>query len=186
MFRRIVAALLLTVPTGAALAQSEEMGGFGLATMPNGCMVQAVSPQGTMISIWGMAGDDKLGILLQNREWSSLREGASYKLSIDFVGGSSLPVEATAREKIDEDGPGLYFTLEPGGASGKGFIDAFSSATRMQITQQGKKFDTMPLAGGRGAMGALARCLADRWANGEAIEAAGEEEQEAEQGQITT
>ena len=72
MFRRSIAAFLLAVP-GAAFAQAEEMGGFGLATMPNGCMVQAVSPQGTMISIWGFAGDDKLVILLQNRGWSSLK-----------------------------------------------------------------------------------------------------------------
>jgi hypothetical protein len=184
MFRRTIAAFLLAVPA-AALAQTDEMGGFGLATMPNGCMVQAVSPQGTMISIWGMAGDDKLGILLQNREWSSLREGASYKLSIDFLGGSSLPVNATAREKIDEDGPGLYFTLEPGASTGKGFIEAFSSAKGMRITQQGKSFDTMPLSGGRGAMGALARCLADRWANGVPVEATGEEEEAAEKANVT-
>ena len=162
MFRRLIAAFLLTVPTGAALSQTEQEGDWGLAQMSNGCMVQAVSPKGTMISIWGFAGDDKLGFLLQNRGWNSLRDGASYNLNIDFD-GASLPIEAPARREIDRDGPGLYFTLEPGATNAKGFLDGFSTAKGMRISQEGRNFDTLPLAGSRGAMAALARCLADRW-----------------------
>ncbi len=65
MFRRIIAAFLLAVPTGAALGQTEAgMGDWALAPMPNGCMVQATSPKGTMLSIWGFAGEDKLAFLL--------------------------------------------------------------------------------------------------------------------------
>jgi hypothetical protein len=72
-------------------------------------------------------------------------------------------VEATARREIDSDGPGFYFSLEPGGASGKTFMDAFSTAQGMRISRDGKNVDTLPLAGSEGAMSALARCLAERW-----------------------
>ena len=162
MVRRLIAAFLLAAPAGAALGQAQPVGDWELAQMSNGCMVQAVSPKGTMLSIWGFAGEDKLGFLLQNRGWESLRDGASYNLSIDFD-GASLPMNATARSEIDSDGPGLYFTLEPGATSGKGFLDGFSTAKGMRISQEGRNFDTLSLAGSRGAMSALARCLADRW-----------------------
>ena len=164
MFRRLIAVFLLAAPTGAALGQAEQAGDWNLAQMTNGCMVQAVSPKGTMLSIWGFAGDDKLGFLLQNRGWESLRDGASYDLSIDFD-GAALPVKATARSEIDSDGPGLYFTLEPGATNGKGFLDGFSTAKGMRISEEGRNFDTLSLAGSRGAMSALARCLAERWSD---------------------
>ena len=171
MVRHLIAALLLAAPAGAALAQAptqrSEMGGWALANMPNGCMVQATSPKGTMLSIWGFAGDDKLAFLLQNRGWNSLRDGAHYDLKLDFLGVRTLPVQATARKEIDQDGPGFYFTVEPGGRSGTGFFDAFATAEGMRISREGESVDTLSLDGGRGAMAALANCLADRWAEAE-------------------
>jgi hypothetical protein len=170
MFRRLIAALLVTVPASAAMGQVEDTGQWAVGAMANGCMMQAVSPQGTMLSVWGVAGDDKLGFLLQNKGWNALRDGASYDLKLDFLGVSSLPVEATARREIDSDGPGFYFQLEPGGTSGKAFMDAFSTAQGMRISREGKSVDTLPLAGSKGAMSALARCLSESWADGEAGE----------------
>ena len=175
MFRRIIAVLLLAAPSAAAFGQSDApvpraagaaMGGWALATMPNGCMVQATSPQGTMLSIWGFAGAEKLAFLLQNREWSTLREGRSYDLNLSFEGAKAYPVEATAREHIDSDGPGLFFTVTPGGQSSGAFLSAFTSAKGMRITQNGRSYDTLPLAGSKTAVAALARCLAQRWAAG--------------------
>jgi hypothetical protein len=174
MFRRIIAAFLLALPAGVASAQVDATGEWAVGALPNGCMVQATSPQGTMLSVWGIAGDDKLGFLLQNREWQTLRDGGSYELKLDFLGVSSLPVQATARRNIDSDGPGFFFNLEPGGASGRGFLDAFSTAQGMRISEQGKSFDTLPLAGSKGAMAALAQCLAERWSEAVPIEAAEE------------
>ena len=162
MFRRLIAALLIAAPTGAAFGQTEGMGDWALATMPNGCMVQATSPQGTMISVWGFAGQDKLAFLLQNRGWS-VRDGQAYKLSLDFVGVETLPVNATARQNIDSDGPGFLFTLQPGARDAAGFLAAFTSARGMKISQGGQSFDTLPLAGSRTAMSSLAKCLAERW-----------------------
>lgn len=157
------AAVTATLPPTPARAEASEAGQWGLAAMPNGCMVQAVSPAGTMISIWGFAGQEKLAFLLQNRGWQSLRDGGSYDVRVDFVGVRSMPVDATARERIDADGPGFFFTVEPGGESGQGFLEAFSTADGMRIVQDGRSVDTLPLAGGRGAMASLARCLAEKW-----------------------
>src|SRR5690348_8965315 len=100
MFRRLIVALLLAAPSAAAVAQQDDA--WGIAAMPNGCMVQATSPKGTMISIWGFAGEGKLGFLLQNRSWGDgMRDGGHYNLGLDFVGQQRRLVQATAREHID-------------------------------------------------------------------------------------
>ena len=170
MCRSVLAILLLTAPAAAAMGQTEEtrakqeMGEWGLAKMPNGCMLQATSPQGTMLSIWAFAGEAKLGFLLQNRDWENLRDGQSYKLNLGFDGGGSLPVEATARREIDLDGPGFFFSVEPGARAGSGFLDGFSSSRGMVIIRDGQRVDTLPIGGGRSAMTALAHCLSERWA----------------------
>jgi hypothetical protein len=162
MFRSAIAILLLTAPAAAALGQSGASGDWALQTMPNGCMVQAVSDQGTMISVWGFAGEEKLGFLLQNRGWD-VRDGERLPLQVAFAGAQTWPVEATARAHIDQDGPGFYFSVEPGRASSNGFLNAFTSAKGMSISRGGESMDTLPLAGSRGAIASLARCLSDRW-----------------------
>ena len=160
MLRYVLAALLAAAP--AAHAQDEAPGGWALARMQNGCMVQAVSPQGTMLSVWGFAGDSKLGFLLQNRGWH-VEDGAKTPLEVEFAGARSWPVEATARAHIDRDGPGLFFTVEPGGKGARSFLDAFTSAQGMSIRRDGASVDTLPLEGSRGAISSLAQCIADRW-----------------------
>jgi hypothetical protein len=140
-----------------------------MAQMPNGCMVEAVSPQGTMLSVWAFAGQPKLAFLLQNKGWNALQDGRSYKLSLDFVGTpTAVPVDATARQNIDSDGPGFLFTVQPGGDGARSFLNAFTSAEGMKISREGRSVDTLPLAGSRGAMGALAKCLAERWTSASA------------------
>jgi hypothetical protein len=176
MLRRTIFALLLAAPSAAAIgqgqsSQNQQMGDWAVAQMPNGCMVEAVSPQGTMISVWGFAGQPKLAFLLQNKGWNALQDGRSYKLSLDFVGTpTAVPVNATARQNIDSDGPGFLFTVQPGGDGAKSFLSAFTSAEGMRISQDGRSFDTMPLAGSRGAIGALAKCLAEKWHSGAAAQ----------------
>ena len=140
-------------------------------------MVQAVSPHGTMLSIWAFAGEEKLGFLLQNRGWE-VEDGKKTDLQVEFPGVRAWPVEATARAHIDRDGPGLFFTVQPGGSGARSFLAAFTSAEGMSIRRDGTDVDTMPLAGSRGAIASLAQCLADRW-NAPAA-AAADEPQEAE------
>jgi hypothetical protein len=166
MLRYVMAALLAAAPLGAAPAQPQKTEGWALAAMPNGCMVQAVSPHGTMLSIWAFAGEEKLGFLLQNRGWE-VEDGKKTALQVEFSGARAWPVEATARADIDSDGPGLYFTVEPGGAQRGGergnFLSAFTSARGMSIRRDGADVDTLSLAGSRGAISSLAKCLADKW-----------------------
>ena len=166
MFRRMMVALLLAAPSAAAMGQSEENGDWAVAQMPNGCMVEAVSPQGTMLTVWGFAGQPKLAFLLQNKTWGALHDGQSYRLSLDFVGTpTAVPMEATARQNIDSDGPGFLFTVQPGGDGAKNFLNAFTSAEGMKISQAGRSVDTLPLTGSRRAVTALAQCLAERWSS---------------------
>jgi hypothetical protein len=162
MLRYVMAALLAAAPLGAVQAQPHKTDGWALATMQGGCMVQAVSPQGTMLSIWAFAGEEKLGFLLQNRGWE-VEDGKKTALQVEFSGARRLAVEATARAEIDADGPGLYFTVEPGAADRGNFLAAFTSARGMSIRREGADVDTLPLAGSRGAISSLARCLAEKW-----------------------
>jgi hypothetical protein len=160
MLRYMMAALLASAPLGAASAQQHTADGWALAAMANGCMLQAVSPKGTMLSIWAFAGEEKLGFLLQNRGWE-VEDGAKTPLQVEFQGARAWPVEATARANIDADGPGLFFTVEPGGRAS--FLAAFTSAEGMSIRRDGARIETVPLAGSRVAMASLAKCLAERW-----------------------
>ncbi len=160
MLRYVIPALLAAAPLAAASGQEQAEGNWALAAMPNGCMVQAVSPHGTMLSIWAFAGEEKLGFLLQNRGWE-VKDGEKTPLEVEFAGARAWPVEATARAHIDRDGPGLFFTVEPGGS--RDFLAAFTSARGMSIRRDGASVDTLPLAGSRGAISSLAFCLADRW-----------------------
>jgi hypothetical protein len=161
MLRYVMAALFAAAPFAAASGQEEAQGQWALAPMQNGCMVQAVSPQGTMLSIWAFAGEEKLGFLLQNRGWE-VKDGEKTPLQVEFAGARAWPVEATARAHIDADGPGLFFTVEPG-AGANSFLAAFTSARGMSIRRAGASVDTLPLVGSRSAMSGLAHCLADRW-----------------------
>jgi hypothetical protein len=161
MFRRLIVALLLAAPSAAALGEDGD--GWGIAAMPNGCMIQASTPQGTMLSIWGFAGEAKLGFLLQNRQWNGMQDGRSYDLGVDFVGQRRRLVQATARENIDSDGPGFFFTVEPGQSEGSGFLQSFTSAKGMTISREGRNVDTLSLSGSRGAMSAFAKCLSEHW-----------------------
>jgi hypothetical protein len=162
MLRYMMAALLAAAAPAAAQAQQQKTEGWALAAMQGGCMVQAVSGHGTMLSIWAFAGEEKLGFLLQNRGWE-VEDGKKTALQVEFSGARTLPVEATARADIDADGPGLYFTVEPGSADRGDFLAAFTSARGMSIRRDGADIDTLSLAGSRGAIASLAKCLADRW-----------------------
>ena len=182
MLRYVMAALLAAAPLAAASGQEQATSKWALAAMPNGCMVQAVSPQGTMLSVWGFAGEEELGFLLQNPGWE-VEDGAKTPLSVEFPGARAWPIEATARAHIDRDGPGLFFTVEPGGASTGGFLAAFTSARGMSIRRAGASVDTLPLEGSRTAIASLAKCLAERW-NEAAPAAADRQEAEPEDGTI--
>ena len=167
MYRLLLGVSLLAA-SAVASAQSpsdnRDSSPWGLARAPGSCMLHASTEQGSTVSIWSFAGQSKIGFLIQNKDWSALREGQRYDLNVDFAGIRAWPVEATGRQNLDSDGPGYFFTVEPGDRSGGGFLDALANAKNMAISRDGTAMDSLPLAGSREAVSALARCLAELWA----------------------
>jgi hypothetical protein len=164
MVRAPTIALLIAAAPAAAVPTPADRGDWALAALPGGCMVQAASSGGTALSVWGFAGQQRLGFLIQNKGWDSLREGQSYALHVAFDGAAAWPVEATGRSAIDSEGPGLFFTVTPGRKSAQaGFVEAFAVARGMRVTRAGAVAESLPLAGSGGAMAALAQCLAEIW-----------------------
>lgn len=165
----VLAAALASTPAAAASAPEAPAAaatesGWGLARTPGGCMLHASSAQGTVLSIWGFAGQDKFAFLLQNREWESLREGQSYDLELDFLGVRAMPVEAVARLDLDSDGPGYFFTVAPGERDGgSALIDALAGAEGLEVSRDGARVDRLKLEGSREAMAGLAKCVAELW-----------------------
>lgn len=168
MYRLLLGfSLLAASAAGSAQTNSanqRDSSPWGLARAPGSCMLHASTEQGSTVSIWSFAGQSKIGFLIQNRDWGALREGQRYDLRVDFPGVRAWPVEATGRENLDKDGPGYFFTVEPGGGTGGGFLDALASAKNMAISRDGAAMDSLPLAGSREAVSALARCMAELWA----------------------
>src|SRR5687768_2238930 len=107
-------------PTAPATAPAGEERPWGLARSPGACMLHAASARGTVLSIWGLAGQGRLAFILQNRQWDTLRDGQRYALELDFLGVRALPVQAIARLDLDSDGPGYFFTVQPGDAGQRG------------------------------------------------------------------
>ena len=162
MLRHLAALFLLAAPA-ASLAQPAGSG-WELAQTPGSCMLHAASPQGTVVSVWGFAGQANLGFLIQNREWESLREGESYELELGFTGARAWPVQATAKRDLDSDGPGYFFTFTPNeGEDGSSFLESLASAKGLSISRDGDSVDTLPLAGSRDAVASLARCMSELW-----------------------
>ena len=163
MLRNLFALCLLAAPA-AALAKSDASP-WELARTPGSCMLHAASSQGTVISVWGFAGQAKLGFLIQNRQWETLREGQSYDIELGFTGARAWPVQATAKNDLDSDGPGYFFTFTPGGGEdGSSFLDSLASARGLKISSNGDAVDDLPLAGSREAVAGLARCMSELWA----------------------
>jgi len=165
MLRLLLASCLLAAPVAAASTSAAVPNEWGIARAPGSCMLHATSAGGTLLSIWSFSGQEKIGVLLQNRQWDTLREGQNVQLEVGFGGGRAWPVEATARREIDSDGPGLLFTIRPSEIrDGTGFLDALVDSKGMEISRDGAATDSLKLAGSREAIAALARCTAELWA----------------------
>jgi hypothetical protein len=165
MYRLLLGLSLLAASASASAQNSsaDDSSRWGLARAPGSCMLHASTEQGSVVSIWSFAGQSKIGFLIQNREWSALREGEHYDLKVDFLGVREWPVEATGRLNLDSDGPGYFFTVEAGDHSGGGFLDALATAKDMAISRDGAAMDSLPLTGSREAVSSLAHCMSELW-----------------------
>jgi hypothetical protein len=167
MFKPLLALLALSTGTGIAHAQTSTTGRWILEVAPTGCVVHTASPSGTVVSIWGIAGDNDLSFLVQNKGWSSLSDGENYDIEVSFDNQRAFPMQATARLNLDSDGPGLTFGVSPDHrAGGASFVDQFADARGMHITRAGQRIETVSLADTRVAMQGLAQCLSQVWTAG--------------------
>jgi hypothetical protein len=168
MFKQLLALLAAGTIPGVALGQPEtSTGRWTLEVAASGCVVHASSPSGTVVSIFGIAGQDSLSFLVQNKSWNSFADGKRYDIQVGFDGRRAWPMQAVARQNIDSDGPGLTFAVSPAGTpGGTSFVEQFAAARGMHITRNGQRIETVSLAHTQVALQGLARCLSQVWAAG--------------------
>lgn len=167
MFKPLLGLFVAASATGAAFAQPDSQGRWTLEVASTGCVVHTASPSGTVVSIFGIAGQDSLSFLVQNKRWGSFADGEKYDIQVGFDGQRAWPMQAVARQNIDSDGPGLTFAVSPARDSrGASFVEQFAGAQGMHITRNGARIETISLADTQVAMQGLAKCLSQVWAGG--------------------
>jgi len=164
MFKSVLVLVAAASASSIAIAQSPAASDWTLEVAPHGCVVHAASPSGTVVSIWGFAGEDSLSFLVQNKSWNSFDDGARYDIKVAFDDKRAWPMQAVARRNIDHDGPGLTFAVSPaedgGGAS---FLNQFAAAHGMLITRN-NQVERVALGNSQLALTGLAKCLKQVWA----------------------
>ena len=173
MFKSVLVLIAAASATGAAIAQPTASRDWRLEAAPNGCVVHAATPSGTVVSIWGLAGETSLSFLVQNKSWNSFADGARYDIQVAFDGKRAWPMQATARRDIDSDGPGLTFAVSPAPAGGSSFLEQFAAADGMRIVRN-NQVEVVRLANTNVALEGLANCLKQVWAAAETVGAAEE------------
>ena len=158
MLKPLLAVSLLALPFAAAPAQAPSAQ-WTVAGGEQGCAVHTPSGDGMVVSILAGPGQEALLFLIQNRAWSSLKDGGSYDIAVEFDDAGPWQLKAVAKTEIDQDGPGLMFAVPPGQKSGSDFITEFVQAAGMKIDGQGQRMGSLQIGSGRSAMTALAQCI---------------------------
>ncbi|QPQ55002.1 hypothetical protein IC614_11965 [Allosphingosinicella flava] len=166
MFRPFLA-LLATAALPAAATSQTTSGAelWNASSQGDACMVTSSdSGSQTVLSIMAAPTDGAFIFLVQNPAWQSLEDGAAYPVAVEFDDFGPWQIQASARENIDADGPGLAFTVAPSREDGNGFIQEMVKASSMEIVANGATVGTLSVAGSEKAMQELARCMAKSWA----------------------
>ncbi len=170
MLKPLLAISLLAFPVASVTAQTDPAR-WTVAGSTQGCAVHTSSQQeGTVVSILAGPGQESLLFLVQNPAWSSLEDGGSYDIAVEFDDSGPWQLKAVAKTEIDQDGPGLMFAVPPGQKQGNDFITEFVQAAGMKIDGQGQRLSSMELGSGRSAMTALAQCIGRVFANQPVVE----------------
>jgi hypothetical protein len=167
MMKPLLAVLALAALPAAALSQPQTFGAWTVNGGEDGCIAHASLPQGTVVSLLAGSGRDSLIFLIQNKSWSSLRDGSEHKLAVQLDGRSPFSFDAVARTDLDSDGPGFLFSVPPGEQQGAKFLAEFAGASGMNVGAEGHSLAQLRLSGGDTAMAALAKCMASMWSAGE-------------------
>lgn len=162
MMKPLLAVLASAALPAAAMSQAPS-DAWTVNGSEEGCIAHASLPQGTVVSLLAGNGQESLVFLIQNKSWSSLRDGAAHKLAVQLDGRSQFQFDAVARTDLDSDGPGLLFSVPPGEQQGARFLAEFASASGMNVGAEGRPLAQLRLTGGTTAMAALAKCMAGMW-----------------------
>jgi hypothetical protein len=163
MMKPLLAVLASAALPAAAVSQAPPSEPWTVNASENGCIAYSSLPQGTVVSLVAGSGQESLIFLIQNKNWSSLRDGSAHKLAVQLDGQSAFQFDAVARTDLDSDGPGLVFAVPPGEQQGAKFLAEFASASGMNVGAEGRQLAQLRLAGGSTAMAALAKCMASMW-----------------------
>ena len=166
MLKPLLACLTLAALPAAALAETPAPGQWTVGGSAEGCIAHTSLPQGTILSLLAGAGQEKLLVLIQNRNWASLEDGTRHKIAVQLDGRSPWQFDAVAKTELDADGPGLLFTVPPGDRDGAKFIGELATAAGMNVGQNGQPLEEARLSGGGSAMAALAKCMSRMWGGG--------------------
>jgi hypothetical protein len=166
MMKPLLAALALAALPAAASSQPQSFGAWTVNGGEDGCIAHASLPQGTVVSLLAGSGQESVVFLIQNKSWSSLRDGSPHKLAVQLDGRSAFQFDAVARTDLDSDGPGLLFSVPPGERQGAKFLAEFAGASGMNVGEEGRPLAELRLTGGDTAMAALAKCMAGMWSGG--------------------
>lgn len=158
----LLAAVALSSP--AVSQTGGEARVWTIAAQGNACMVTTDTESATVLSILAAPTDGAFIFLVQNPAWQSLRDGATYPVAVEFDDMGPWQIQASARENIDADGPGLAFHVAPGREDGNGFIQEMIAASSMKIVAGGTTVGALSVSGSEEAMQDLAGCMADSWA----------------------
>jgi hypothetical protein len=166
MMKPLLAVLASAALPFAAFSQPQASDGWTVNAGEDGCIAYASLPQGTVVSLLAGTGQENLVFLIQNKSWSSLRDGSAHKLAVQLDGRSPFQFDAVARTDLDSDGPGLLFSVPPGEQNGAKFLAEFAAASGMNLGAEGRSLAQLRLTGGSSAMAALAKCMASMWGGG--------------------
>ncbi len=160
MLASVVALSLLQAAAQPAAQKVQETQSWQFESTQEGCLAHASYAGGTVLSVFALPDQNGIGFLLQNRAWTGLVDGQVYPLNVRFGDGSSWPLRAIGRTEIDQDGPGLFFAIEPGVQErGRDFMGEFAGASGMHVSAQGLSVGNLGLTGTREATVQLAQCL---------------------------
>jgi hypothetical protein len=168
MMKPLLAVLASAALPAAAVSQATTSGSWTVNGGEDGCIAYASLPQGTVVSLLAGNGQEKLVFLIQNKSWSSLRDGSAHKLAVQLDGQSRFQFDAVARTELDSDGPGFIFSVPPGEQQGAKFLAEFAGASGMNVGEEGRSLAQLRLTGGGTAMAELAKCMASMWSGGAA------------------
>jgi len=122
-------------------------------TIGNGCYAVASWNGGTVLRIGLNPQDDNFYVLIGNDSWTSLKPEESYDLQIQFDRRNAWDVSANGLQFNPGETVYLHAT-----SSKFDFIREFMRGSKMKISYNGKKIDTLKLRGSSRAFKEVMNC----------------------------